>query len=212
MAEIEADFHAGVATADDEHLLSPESLAGLIVADMHQFIAEEFMHTGDLRHHAIRILPGGHHQPLADVLHLCRRPPAAHPPHPARVVELGGRDGDVEPRVQLEVASVGLQVSDELSLGRILREVAGEGELRQLAKLIREVELQPVVRPVLPQRGNAVGFLEDDEWHAVVPQARAHGQPRRACADDQRPVNPLASPPKQRPVGAHHLRRSKRAG
>ena len=92
------------------------------------------------------------------------------------------------------MGGVVLEVSDELALRGVLWEVLREGQLGELAELLGEVELQPVVGALLPQRGDAVGALHHHERHALLLQARRRGQPRRPRADDHRPVDQHAPP------------------
>ncbi|RAL42219.1 hypothetical protein DM860_012002 [Cuscuta australis] len=196
VAEVEGEFHAGIPAADDDDFLAAEILAGLVIAGVDNF-AVELLQPFDIRDDRLGILAGGDDEPLAEVHHLLAGGGDGGPdlPHSAGLVIASGADALVEARVQAEVGGVGFEVVDELGLRRVLRVVLREGEVRELAELLGEVELEAVVGAFLPQRGNAVGPLEDDERDVSLFQASSDGEAGRAGADDQRAVDPHTPAP-----------------
>lgn len=197
VAEIERDFHARVPASNNQHFLPLELLAGFIVAGV-DYLSGEVLEPGDIGHDGLCILAGGYHEPLADVLHLGAAVGGGslHPPHAAGLVVLGGVDALVEVRGDAVVAGVVFQVVDELFLGWIFGVVIGKRKIRQLAKLLWEVQLKPIVGALLPQRGNAIGPLENDIWHTLLFEAGRNGQPRGPGPDYYGAVYPHASPGK----------------
>lgn len=59
---------------------------------------------------------------------------------------------------------ISLKVGDELALGGIFREGGQKRDVRELAEVLREVEVEAGVCLSLPQRGNAVGPEEGDAF------------------------------------------------
>lgn len=198
VTEIERHFHARIPAPNNEDALPTVTLPRLVVAGMHD-VALKIMEALKLRHDLLSILPGGHHEPLADILDLKRAqsvPPwddSPHPPVAENVVILCGEGCLIEVGVDIKAARIGFKVADELVLGWVLGEVLGEGKARELAELLREVELEPVISPVLPVRGNAVGSLQDNERDTLLFKASPHSQATRACPNYYRPVHPDAS-------------------
>lgn len=92
--EVQANFHAGIAAADDQNLLVGEVGAGLIRAGMNN-MAVEPLHPNNLRYDRLGILAGGDNKPPGNVLQVL----SPDPPKPTRGIELGGLDGLVEPGV-----------------------------------------------------------------------------------------------------------------
>lgn len=151
VAEIERYFHPGIPTPDHKDTLSRKLLAGLVVTGVEDF-APEVLQAVDFRHHTFGILSGGHYEPPADVLYLGTRGGGSpDPPQADRLVVLGRLDALPKVGANAEVLSVRLEVVDELSPGRVFRVVLRKREARELAELFREVELEAVVCPVLPQ-------------------------------------------------------------
>lgn len=93
-AEVQANFHARIAAADDQNLLVCEVGAGLIRAGMNN-MATEPLHPNNLRYHRLGILAGGNNKPPGNVLQVL----SANPPKPTSGIELGALDGLVEPGV-----------------------------------------------------------------------------------------------------------------
>lgn len=153
IAEVKRDFHAGITTTHDQNSLPGELLAGLVLGDVDDFTGE-LLQPINLRHHALRILTGRHHKPLANVLDLgARRPGCGHgldSPELAGLVVLGRLHALVELRLDVEPARIRLEVVYELFLGGVFREFLGEWELRQLAELLGDVKPEAIVSPVLP--------------------------------------------------------------
>ena len=71
----------------------------------------------------------------------------------------GQANAVVEERVDVEVGGVSFQVGDELVARRVRGEGRGEREERQLTELFGQVEVEAVVRLVLPERGDAGRLL-----------------------------------------------------
>lgn len=82
----------------------------------------------------------------------------------------------------------GPEVLGELLVGGVLWKPGREGG----PGVLGEVELEAVVGTLLPERGDAVVALQDEERQALLPQAGGHGEPRGPRADDDGPVHPHA--------------------
>lgn len=194
VAEVEREFHAGIPAPDDEDILSPVFLAGLVFRGV-DFVAGEVPEPLDIRGNALRILAGGNNKPPTDVLcvgfNTGRRVRgySFDPPEPAGLIVPSGLDALVELRLYVEAGGVGFEVLDELFLGWVLGEVLGEGHFGKLAELFREVKLKPIISPLLPQGGNAIRSLQDHKRHALLLKARRRGEARRPGADDDRAVD-----------------------
>lgn len=96
---------------------------------------------------------------------------------PARAAELG-----------LDVAD--LEVLGELAAGGVLWKSGREGDPGQLAELLGELELEAFVGTPLPEGGDAVLALQDEEVHALLAEAGRDGEPRGPVADDDGSVDP----------------------
>uniref|UniRef100_A0A5K1E228 Uncharacterized protein n=1 Tax=Nymphaea colorata TaxID=210225 RepID=A0A5K1E228_9MAGN len=195
VAEVQADLHAGITAADNEHPLAAEVLAGLVRAGVEN-AALELVEAGDVGKNRLGILAGSDDDPLANIL---GGPPGvggevegADPPEAAQGIELRRKDGLVEARPNAELGCVGVEVGEELVLGGVLGEVGREGEEGELAELLGQVQLQPVVGAVVPQRGDAVGAVEHDARHAEPAEPGGRRQPRRPRPDYHGAVHPHA--------------------
>ena len=124
MGEIEADFHAGVAAADDEDFLISICLPGLVLAGVDNLTAE-VLDAVDLGDEALGVLPGRDDEPPADVFHLGR---SSNPPEAAGGVVFRGLDLFVKVGTEVEAAGVGVEIVDELLPGRVFRKIFGEGD------------------------------------------------------------------------------------
>ncbi|PON36104.1 hypothetical protein PanWU01x14_330890 [Parasponia andersonii] len=140
-------------------------------------MASKLLQTFKLWHNFLRILPGRHDEPPAQVLDdisaAGRR--GLDSPQTERLIVLSGLHCLIELRFDVEVAGVGFQVFDELVLCRIFGEVFGKWEVGELAELFREVKFETVVGSLLPKRGNAVCSFEDYEGNALSFEAGCHG-------------------------------------
>jgi hypothetical protein len=196
VGEVEGDLHAGVAAADDERLLALVSLAGAVVAGVHD-LALERLDALDLRQHGLGVLAGGDDKPPGPVL------PGAAAEDGLLAVDGGGDDllgahgpeltvvlgaDDVLPAHGVDVVGHGvvLEVVEELLPGGVLGEALREGHHRQLAEALGQMQLEPEVRAVAPQRGDAVVPLQQQVLDALHGEARRHSQPRRPRANDHR--------------------------
>jgi hypothetical protein len=113
--------------------------------------------------------------PMEDVLHVAAVGDDA-PDARRRLVVARRQHGGAELGLDLELGGVALEVVDELAAGRVLRVAVREWHTQELAaELLGQVQLEAVVRAPLPQRGDAVGALQDGERHALLAQARRHG-------------------------------------
>lgn len=191
VAEVEGNFHAGISAAHNENFLSLELLAGFIIGDMQNF-AGEFAEPLDFRHDTLSILAGGHHEPPANVLDLAGARLGLDSPESTRLVVPRGLNALVKLGANFEFLGVAFEVLNELFLGRVFWEFFGKWKPRELAKLLREMKLKPIVSPFLPQRSYAIGSFHNHKRDALFSQARRRRQPRRSGADDHRPINPNA--------------------
>lgn len=69
-------------------------------------------------------------------------------------------------------------------LGRIFRVIVGEIEVRELAEVAGEVELEAIVGAVMPERSDAVASLQYERGDAVLLEAYGCGEAGRAGPDD----------------------------
>jgi hypothetical protein len=197
VAEVEADLHAGVSAADDEHALAAVRLAALVLGDVGDG-AGEVLGAVELGHDALGVLARGDDEPAADVLGgggagdvvVGESVGGAHAPEPRGPVVARGRDGLVEARLDARALGVGLEVVDELALGGVLRVVVGEGHPGELAELARQVQAEAVVGAALPERRDAVCAVEHHARNTARPQARRHRQAPRPRAHHDGPVHP----------------------
>lgn len=166
--EVQADFHSGIPTPDDQDFLVSELGTGLVAAGVNNPPVKP-LGSGNLRHQRLGVLTGGGDEPPRKVLESGGGPNC---PEGGVGVEVGGDDGPIEEGVEVEAGSVGFQVGDELVFGRVLGEVFGESEKGELAEVLGEVEFEAVVSPVLPQRGYAVASLNDQRRNALFGEAR----------------------------------------
>lgn len=66
VGKVKRHLHAGVAAADDEHLLA-DVVVAIAVSARVEHVAVEFAHALDLRHERLGVFPGRHHQPPGPV-------------------------------------------------------------------------------------------------------------------------------------------------
>lgn len=95
-----------------------------------------------------------------------------------------------EERAEGEGFGVGGEVSEELAFGGVGREVVREGEVGELAKVLGEVEGEAVVGVAVPEGGNGVGLLQDEEGEGAEAEGGRDSQPRWACANYNRALHP----------------------
>lgn len=130
VSEVERNFHAGVSTTNDKHFFPGEFFTGLVITSVNH-LAGKLRKSFNLRHHSLRILSCSHHKPPANILDLGpSRLKVGHgldSPQPAGLIEPSGLHTLVELWVNLEPGGVRLEVIDELTLRRVLREVLREG-------------------------------------------------------------------------------------
>lgn len=155
--KVQANFHARIPTPNDQDPLVSELRPGLIPAGVNNPPLKP-VNPENLGHNGVGVLAGSDDKPARNVDGIV----GPDGPAAGKGIEVGGVDVLVEAGLDVEVGSVGFHVGDELLLGGVLGEVFGESEERELAEVLGEVEFEAVVGSVLPQRGYAVAFLEDE--------------------------------------------------
>ncbi len=202
--KIERNLHPGIASTHHENIAALVVCAGLVLAGM-QHGTFEVGGAGDHGTDGLRILTGCYHKPASAefrrhgsslllqhqttttqqrVVRVARR----DFPVSSRGVERGRRDLLIESEIQLESRRVILQVVHELLPVRVRGVIRGKRQMRKLAELFGDVQVQTVVGLVLPQRRNAVGFLQNQARDSLQLQARSGGQARRPGTHHDGPV------------------------
>lgn len=100
---------------------------------------------------------------------------------------LGADDGLAEEWPDAEGGDVVLEVGEKLLPGWVRRVAWREGHERQFAEAFGQVEAQPAVRAVAPQRGDAAVALQQHVRDTPHGEARRHRQARRPRAHDHWP-------------------------
>jgi len=169
-AKIQANFHTGVAAANDQDPLVIVIRTRFVDAGVNNGTVKH-VHARNGGNNRLSILSGSNDEPRGNVL----KTVGSDEPKLRRRVELGGLNGLVEPGADVEARSVGVEVGDELVLGGVFWEMEGEGHQGEFAEVFGEVEFETVVGSVLPEGGDAVAPLENDVGHSMVGEARGHG-------------------------------------
>lgn len=154
--EIIRDFHPGVAAAYNKDILAGESLAIVVGTGVHQ-LPRETVEPRHIRDGRFTILTGRNDQEAGKVdlesLPLGFRVPCLDAPPLGSLVVGGGDDRPVIVRLHIEVEHVVVKVVDEVNPGDELGQLRGERHVRKAAELLGQVKLQPVISPLLPERG-----------------------------------------------------------
>ena len=88
-----------------------------------------------------------------------------------------------EPRLQLELPGVGIEIVDELLTRRIGRVLAWKRTVRERRPALVGMQVEPIIM-AMPGRTYALTPLEEDKRYARLPQAGRDGQPGRSCTDN----------------------------
>ena len=188
--EVIRDLHAGVARADDEHGLPLHALRRPVLGGVHH-LAGERLEPGHLGNELLGVLPGRHHQeprrvPLDDDLARAAGGGGGGLHLPPRGAGVVARAPDLaaEAGADAEARRVPVQVRRVLVAVEVRRRRVWVRRVRERAVLLGQVEVEPVVGALPPQRAHAVVALQDQGAHAAQGQARRHRQPRLPRADD----------------------------
>lgn len=165
-AEVQANLHAGIPTANDENSLVCETRTGRVHTGVNNSSTKP-LNPGDFWYYRLGILAGGDDKPPGNVLGVL----SSNSPKPRSGIELGAVNCLVEPGFDLEVGSVGLHVGDELVLGWVLWEIFREAQKWKLTELFGKVELKTIIGLLLPQRSYAITFLKNHRGNAMFRKA-----------------------------------------
>lgn len=119
--KIQACFHARVSTPNDQNSLVFVLRTGFIIASMRNR-STKHVHSGYFRNDRLCVFSSGHNKPTRNVLEVS----GSNRPETGQMVKMGGLDGLVEPGVNVEMGSVGVEVGDELVFGGVFWEIGRE--------------------------------------------------------------------------------------
>lgn len=146
-AEIQANFHTRIPTPHNQNSLVSKCKARFILGRMNDGPSEP-VYTRDIWYNGLSILSGSNYKKLSEVETVLR----LHSPEPDRGIELGPQNSLLEAGPDGEVGGIGLNVGDEVVLGGVFREVLREIKEWEVAEAFGEMEPEPVVGSLLPQR------------------------------------------------------------
>lgn len=156
-AEVQANFHTGIPTTDDQNPLVFKFRTGLIHTGMNHGSTKP-VDPENLGNDRLGIFTGSNDEPARNVVGIL----SGDPPKARKVVEFGGPNGLIEPGADGEMRSVGLHVGNELIFRRVFGEIRRETHERKLTKVLGKMKFKAIVSPILPKRSNTIGFLENE--------------------------------------------------